>query len=139
MGHHVTPMETSNLVKEKGTLKKFWTWILKEENTFFKIGIYLRGGCWIVLPTSPIDCKRMVASILLISYQTDSESVCIRIPNQINIILPSIWLPSYHYYYISPTSLCVGNWLPYPTQKKAMMPLNHILRKCTSRYKLHKS
>ena len=39
-------------------------WIPKEENTFLKEGIYLRGGYFIGLPTSPMDCKRMAASNL---------------------------------------------------------------------------
>ena len=80
---------------EKGTLKKFRTGILKEENTFFKKGIYLRSGCCIGLPTSSMDHKRMVASILLISCQTNGELVCIWILYQINLLLPSIWLSSH--------------------------------------------
>ena len=70
---HLKSSNLEGLVKEEGTLKTFWTWILKEENAFFKKGIYLRGGCCIGLPTSPMNHKRIVASILLISCQTDGE------------------------------------------------------------------
>ena len=51
--------------------------------------------CCIGLPTSSMDRKRMVVSILLISCQTECWMlVCIWIPYQINILLSSIWLSS---------------------------------------------
>ena len=106
--HHL-PMEilcdtfnfpTPQVIKPRKACKKREPLInfgcgLKKKQPFSRKGIYLRGGCCIGFPTSPMNRKRMVTFILLISCQTNSVIVHVWMNYRINILLPRIWLYSY--------------------------------------------